>query len=135
MPRHVFFIFVITSTFFTLCVMFVLLYRTEPVKPKIFPASEETELLRRLSVNITIGEKLTVLDKSNVTIECVVEGIPPPSLSWSNDGIRVENSGGNFLHLRGVTKEDSGRYTCSADNFLGSDRQSAILTVRGKKTT
>lgn len=135
MPRHVFFIFVITSTFFTLCVMFVLLYRTEPVKPKIFPASEETELLRRLSVNITIGEKLTVLDKSNVTIECVAEGIPPPSLSWSNDGIRVENSEGNFLHLRGVTKEDSGRYTCSADNFLGSDRQSAILTVRGKKTT
>lgn len=120
--------------FYVVCVLFLLLHRTEPVKPKIFPASEETELHRRLSVNITIGEKLTVLDKSNVTIECLAEGIPPPSLSWSNDGKKVENSGRNFLHLRSVSKEDSGRYTCSADNFLGSDRQSAILTVRGKKT-
>ena len=128
-------LFICHYDFFTLCALFVLLYRTEPVKPKIFPASEETELLRRLSVNITIGEKLTVLDKSNVTIECLAEGIPPPSLSWSNDGKDMENSGGNFLHLRSVTREDSGRYTCSADNFLGSNRQSAILTVRGKKTT
>jgi len=103
------------------------------VKPRILSVTKERELLQRLSVNITIGEKLTILDRSNVTVECMAKGIPPPSLSWRKDGDILENtSAANILHLRGVTLEDAGRYTCTADNFVGSDSQSAVLSVRGK---
>ena len=112
--------------------MLLLFHLTEPVKPSILFTPKEQEILKRLSVNITVGEKLAILDKSNVTIKCMAKGMPPPSLSWSKDGNKLENAQPNLLHLMSITLEDSGRYTCSADNFMGSDRQSAVLTVRGK---
>ena len=81
-------------------------------------------------MNITIGEKLTVLDKSNVSIECLGNGIPSPSLSWSKDGLKLEST--NVIHLSRVSLEDAGLYTCSMENFLGSDSQSVVLSVKGK---
>ena len=84
-------------------------------------------------MNITIGEKLTVLDKSNVTIVCKAEGIPSPTLSWSKDGFRLpENLQSSVLHLTWVTLEDAGRYICTVENYLGSDSQSMDLSVTGE---
>lgn len=110
------------------------IYLSEPVKPRILFSTKEQEILQRVSVNLTIGEKLTVLEKSNVTVECMARGMPPPLLSWSKGGVKLDISQVNLLHLQSVTLEDAGRYTCTADNFLGSDSQSAVLSVRGKYT-
>ena len=83
-------------------------------------------------MNITIGEKLTVLDKSNVSIECMGKGMPSPSLSWSKDGLKLESAQSNVLHLSRVSLEDAGLYACTMENFLGSDSQSVVLSVKGK---
>ena len=110
------------------------IYLSEPVKPRILFSTKEQEILQRVSVNLTIGEKLTILDKSNVSLECMARGMPPPLLSWSKGGVKLDISQVNLLHLQSVSLEDAGRYTCTADNFLGSDSQSAVLSVRGKYT-
>lgn len=110
----------------------MLLPWTESVKPRILFSTKAQEILQRLSINITIGEKLTILDKSNVTIECTAEGVPPPSLSWSKDGVKLNSLQTNLLHLRNIAREDTGRYTCTAENFLGFVSQSTLLSVRGR---
>lgn len=109
-----------------------MIYTSEPVKPKILFSTKVQEILQLVSVNITIGEKLTVLDKSNVSIECLGNGIPSPSLSWSKDGLKLESAQSNVIHLSRVSLEDAGLYTCSMENFLGSDSQSVVLSVKGK---
>ncbi|XP_068741513.1 hemicentin-1-like isoform X2 [Montipora capricornis] len=102
----------------------------EPVMPRILYSTREQKILQHVSMNITIGEKLTVLDKSNVTIVCKAEGIPSPTLSWSKDGFRLpENLQTSVLHLTWVTLEDAGRYICTVENYLGSDSQSVDLSV------
>ena len=105
---------------------------TESVKPRILFSTKKLEILERLSLNITIGEKLTILDKSNVTVECTATGVPPPLLSWTKDGIKLNSLEPNLLHLRNIALEDAGRYTCTADNFLGFVSQSTLLSVKGK---
>ena len=102
------------------------------MKPRILFSTKEQEILKRLSLNITIGEKLTILDKSNVTVECSAEGVPPPSLSWSKDGVKLKTLQTNLLHLKNIAREDTGRYSCTAENFLGFISQSTLLSVRGK---
>ena len=102
------------------------------MKPRILFSTKAQEILQRLSINITIGEKLTILDKSNVTVECSAEGVPPPSLSWSKDGVKLKSLQSNLLHLRDIAREDTGRYTCTAENFLGFVSQSTLLSVRGR---
>ena len=102
------------------------------MKPRILFSTKTREILQRLSTNITIGEKLTILDKSNVTVECSAEGVPPPSLSWTKDGVKLKSLQSNLLHLRNIAREDTGRYTCTAENFLGFVSQSTLLSVRGR---
>ncbi|KAL9986930.1 hypothetical protein ACROYT_G001147 [Oculina patagonica] len=106
----------------------------ESVKPKIVFSTKQQEILERRSLNITIGEKLTILDKSNVTVECTATGVPPPLLSWTKDGIKLKSLETNLLHLKNIALEDAGRYTCTAENFLGFVSQSTLLSVRvGRK--
>lgn len=102
------------------------------MKPRILFSTKAQEILQRLSINITIGEKLTILDKSNVTVECSAEGAPPPSLSWTKDGVKLKSLQSNLLHLMNIAREDTGRYTCTAENFLGFVSQSTLLSVRGR---
>lgn len=105
---------------------------TESVKPRILFSTRKQEILKRLSVNITIGETLTILDRSNVTVECTAKGVPPPTLTWSKDGVKMKSAQTNILHLMNTALKDAGRYTCTADNFLGFVSQSTVLSVRGK---
>jgi len=76
---------------------------------------------------------------SNVTIECVAVGEPPPRVSWYKvgDAQRLPNNRTEFLpgglHLRNIVLEDTGEYVCEVDNDLSPVlRHKVLLQVHGK---
>ena len=77
---------------------------------------------------------------------CAATGKPVPNISWyfnsilinvsnvddynissTESGTVVESS----LMIFNAQSSDVGTYTCHAENFVGSDRSSGILTVNG----
>lgn len=84
-------------------------------------------------MNIIIGEKLIVFDKSNVIIVCKVEGIFLFILFWSKDGFRLlENLQFSVLYFIWVILEDVGWYICIVENYLGFDSQLVDFFVIGE---
>ena len=73
-----------------------------------------------------------------VTFNCIVEGVPPPSVSWLHSGVVLNNEAnghvtpnGGQLIITDVTNSDAGIYTCQASNAAGIDSQNATLNIIG----
>ena len=78
---------------------------------------------------------------------CQATGEPVPSISWYFKGVMINVSDtskyniSNTMHETIVTSlltisnaksSDVGTYTCQAENIIGIDQSSGILTVNGK---
>ncbi|XP_072199268.1 hemicentin-1 isoform X3 [Excalfactoria chinensis] len=82
------------------------------------------------------SERAVVLHKP-VTLQCIVNGIPSPSITWLKDGQPVNTARGNtrlessgrFLQVVEAQREDAGRYTCVATNAAGEAQQHIRLHV------
>ncbi|KTF76822.1 hypothetical protein cypCar_00021533 [Cyprinus carpio] len=82
------------------------------------------------------AERSVVLHTS-VSLQCVVSGIPPPSITWLKDGRPVDTtqeilkleSAGRILHIKKARLEDAGKYTCVATNAAGEAQQHIRLNV------
>jgi len=75
----------------------------------------------------------------DVTLECIVEGYPTPSISWKKNGMELSAEGrvrvGCELNkawcvVAGVSPDDTGKYTCTAVNLCGSASCTADLVVK-----
>ncbi|XP_043223530.1 papilin-like [Amphibalanus amphitrite] len=73
---------------------------------------------------------------SLAVLRCVVEGDPEPIVTWSRGSEKVDTKGdryrleGHSLQIVGVRPEDSGEYTCTADNYRAEpDRRTMTLNV------
>lgn len=95
-------------------------------------------------VNITsyVGDNITSLTGSDLTIYCPTEGIPEPVVSWSRGGAPLRsdrrytvNPFTNALRIRKLRREDSGGFTCSARNNRGGDQKTSFLNVIGELAT
>uniref|UniRef100_H0XAK9 Hemicentin 1 n=1 Tax=Otolemur garnettii TaxID=30611 RepID=H0XAK9_OTOGA len=78
----------------------------------------------------------TVNENSQAILPCVADGIPIPTISWKKDNVLLANLLGKYsaepygeLVLENVELEDSGTYTCIANNTAGEDTHSVSLTV------
>ena len=91
-----------------------------------------------------------VVETNSATINCAVLGYPPPSITWSgpngilgnrvsvSDSVSVPTGYGNVtrvsvnLIITNSSREDTGVYTCSANNSIGSDSSNVSITVQCK---
>ena len=89
---------------------------------------------------------IVVISESNTTeIICEAVGYPPPTIVWSktngsfSDRVSVSNAeNGNGtsvsvkLTITNAFREDTGVYTCSTNNSIGSDKRNVNITVQCK---
>ena len=99
---------------------------------------------------ITAFNDTIVIERNSVTIECEVLGYPPPSITWNkanavlsgrvsvSDSVNVPTGYGNVtrvsvnLTITNASREDTGVYTCSANNSISSDSSNVSITVQCK---
>ena len=98
--------------------------------PVVPPYLEDLELERHVKV---IKSKIIVL-------QCPVQGIPFPNITWLKNNKPVEPSGrlrvlmsGRQLELSMAEESDTAWYTCAATNVAGSTRIDFNLTVFGRQ--
>ena len=103
-----------------------------------------------LSTNVAVpvidtpsSSNITVYVGSTVTLSCISRGSPPDSFTWRKDnGLTIEStsitavdhtSTSAVFHanysMNNVTTVDSGMYTCSVTNPIGSDSAKFTVTV------
>ena len=81
---------------------------------------------------------------TSISFSCEAIGEPTPSISWHFNDVRINQSTKHSLFASGVPgrssssliifnllPSDAGAYTCYAENVLGNDSSSGILTVNG----
>ncbi|XP_077350847.1 myopalladin [Festucalex cinctus] len=85
-----------------------------------------------------------VLEGSKVQLDCIVRGHPIPEVRWFCEGKELENSPdiqiitNGELHSLIITEafeEDTGRYSCFASNFYGTDSTSAEIYIEGASSS
>ena len=76
---------------------------------------------------------VTVVEGEGVVMECGVEGVATPTITWHPlpPSSRVLASGA--LSLPSLRQGDSGTYTCTASSASGADTAQATLTVVGER--
>lgn len=92
--------------------------------------------------NITVPPmSITTSVGLSITLDCVVFGLPPPSVFWTKDRVNlpfctsqlpldtvcVDNS--NAVFINQVSMEDEGRYSCIAQNPGGVAVSEAFVSV------
>lgn len=112
--------------------------KTDPSKPRIVQPDKPSTIPPGPigHVNVTIGDNVTTLTDSNITVDCPAIGVPPPQWSWSKDGEKIIpgnkysilNNGA--LVIRKITIDDSGTYRCTVKNIAGKvDAITRILSL------
>ncbi|XP_075875212.1 myopalladin isoform X3 [Nelusetta ayraudi] len=85
-----------------------------------------------------------VPEGSKVRLDCIVRGIPAPEVRWFCEGKELENSPDiqiitsaelHSLIIAEAFEEDTGRYSCFASNFYGTDSTSAEIYVEGTSSS
>ncbi|XP_044528060.1 hemicentin-1 [Gracilinanus agilis] len=99
--------------------------------------SSSTSLIVHVPPRIRTTEvQYTVNENSQAILPCVADGIPTPEINWKKDNILLTDLLGKYtaepygeLILENAVPEDSGSYTCIANNEAGEDTHTVSLTV------
>ena len=113
---------------------------TGPYKPKvnILGKPNTIEAQNRSPITMTIGDNVTALTDTSITIRCPTNGVPTPTVTWTKDGRDILDGGkytiqgDNSLMITKADVEDGARYTCTADNVAGQDSASTEVQIAGK---
>ena len=82
--------------------------------------------------NITgISSDTTVLEGDNLQLTCKALGLPEPIITWTveklgnqgNTGVVQE---GEVLTITNINRNDSGTFTCTADNGFGKPEKRTV---------
>ncbi|KAJ8038941.1 Hemicentin-1 [Holothuria leucospilota] len=88
------------------------------------------------TIDSSDSETVRVFQNQYVSLPCVAEGNPKPSISWSKDGVEIQRSDGRYridydgtLGIRMTDSSDSGEYVCTASNIAGEESKIFTLQV------
>ena len=122
-------------TFTPLCILFAA--HKKPVV-KISEQQKTIEAQDRSPVTLFIGDNVTALTNTSITIQCPTSGVPTPTVTWTKDGEQITSDGrytvqddGSLL-IKEADEQDSDRYTCSASGVAGKDSASSTVNIVGK---
>ena len=112
----------------------------EPSKPVIrIPGKPTTrEAQDRNPITLGIGNNVTALTSTSITIQCPTSGAPIPSVTWMKDDQSIP-SGGRYttkndgsLLIASSKEDDSAKYTCIAISVAGEDSASSTVKIQSK---
>lgn len=83
--------------------------------------------------------EIIVTRGKNISLECEVQGIPQPKVTWMKDGRPLTKGRGmeildegRILQLKNIHVSDTGRYMCVAVNVAGMADRKYDLSVHSK---
>ncbi|XP_067302078.1 neural cell adhesion molecule L1.2 isoform X2 [Pseudorasbora parva] len=108
----------------------------EPIKLTVVPTNSVVRNRRPQMMRPT-GSRSSylVLSGQNLELECIVQGLPAPSIQWiRKDGVLSESRTSNdsynrVLRFKNITESDSGEYQCTATNLQGMVTHTYSITV------
>ena len=115
-------------------------YFIEQSKPAITisGAPGTIEAKDRSPITLIIGDNVTALTSTSITIQCHTIGVPTPSVTWTKDGQSIA-SGGRYtvqddgsLLINEAFEEHTARYTCTAENVAGKNSASSTVQIFSK---
>uniref|UniRef100_A0A8B9ZBH1 Hemicentin 1 n=1 Tax=Anas platyrhynchos TaxID=8839 RepID=A0A8B9ZBH1_ANAPL len=101
-------------------------------------SSSSMDLIVHIPPKIRSTEvEYTVMEGSRAVLTCVADGIPTPTINWKKDNTLLTERVGKYkampdgdLILDNVIPEDSGNYTCIANNAAGEETHTVTLIVQ-----
>ena len=92
----------------------------------------------RSPITLIIGDNVTALTNTSITIQCPTSGVPTPTVTWTKDGEQITNDGrytiqddGSLL-ISEAGEEDNTRYTCTAGSVAGKGNASSTINIVGE---
>uniref|UniRef100_A0A673JHU5 Roundabout, axon guidance receptor, homolog 4 (Drosophila) n=1 Tax=Sinocyclocheilus rhinocerous TaxID=307959 RepID=A0A673JHU5_9TELE len=103
-------------------------------------ASNTVGVRESRAARLSILEDVSVQLGASAQFFCEADGDPMPSVEWSREKAPLPNgryliNPDHSLQIHYVTAQDTGRYTCTAENKLGVSVASAQLLVEGKNAS
>ena len=83
-----------------------------------------------------VGSRITELTGTKITLTCPTEGLPRPKITWKKDGVIlsgryvIDKTGS--LTIQNAEVNDTGKFTCSAQNEVGVDEVSSLIDILRK---
>lgn len=85
----------------------------------------------------TIGSQITEIALVKISLTCPTQGSPPPNITWKKDGKELVSGNGYVIDNKGTLTilealtEDSGRYSCLAQNVAGEEEVTSPIDILG----
>ncbi|XP_039507782.1 neural cell adhesion molecule L1.2 isoform X2 [Pimephales promelas] len=108
----------------------------EPIKLTVVPSNSVVRNRRPQMMQPT-GSRSSylVLSGQDLELECIVQGLPTPSIQWiRKDGVLSESrtstdSYNRVLRFKNISESDAGEYQCTATNLQGMISHTYSITV------
>lgn len=87
---------------------------------------------------MNIGDNVTAVANTTITIRCPVSGVPKPSVLWTRNGVVVVEGEklsimkDDALIIKGAESKDSAKYTCKVESHFGEESLSSMVKIKGK---